>query len=892
MRNLLLLTLFAACSILTARTQTYSITQLQTDHMANPIGIDNQHPRFTWQTTYLNHHFETDSFTIYISSNKQDIYKESPNCMKKTTLYPEYTYEGVRLQPFTTYYWKVVSPHGKAQVGSPIASFETGMMGIANWQGAWISDAHGIDYQPAPYFRKQFTIKKAVKKARAYIAAGGLYMLRVNGLRQGNHFLDPAFTRYDRRTQYVTLDITPSLHNGANALGVVLGNGWYNHQAKAVWDFDRAPWRNRPTFCMDVRIEYTDGTTETIATDLSWKTSGGQLVYNNIYTGEHVDFRIDDKAWSTPGFDDSQWQGVRLRSAPAQELSAQEMPPIRLIRAIDAISCRQLNDTTWIYDFGTNMAGITAVSLSGPRGTKVRVTHGERLYADGTVDMRNIDIYYRGDKQQEPFQTDCYTLSGSASDTYQSEFSYKGFRYVQVTISQPLILSPASIKAYGVHSDVPEVGTIESGNRMLNLLFAATNQAYISNLMGYPTDCPQREKNGWTGDGHLAIETGLYSYDAISVYDKWMQDFRDEQQPNGVLPDIIPTDGWGYGTDNGLDWTSAVAIVPWNLYLFTGDERPLRKNYENIRRYVDYVDRNSPSHLSSWGRGDWVPVKSQSDKELSSSIYFYVDATILAKAAELFELQTEAEHYSSLAKEIKEAINAKFLNPATGIYANGTQTEMSMPLYWGIVPDELRQTVADHLAANVRAQGYHLDVGVLGCKAILNALSENNHAYEAYRLAVQDTPPSWGWWIRNGATSLHENWDVESNRDGSDNHIMFGEIGAWLYKGLGGIFPDEAEPGFRHIILRPNFIKEIGCFKARHTSPYGEIVSAWQFKGNQIVYSIDIPAGCTATAFLKVETKELKAGHHEIKLDARKWAKAKDFSFYAPTPIVNTYIHD
>ncbi len=723
------------------------------------------------------------------------------------------------------------------------------------WYGAWIGDGQSKDTWAAPYFRKQFTVTKPVRHAEVFIAVGGLYRLSLNGKRVGDHFLDPAFSRYDRRCEYVAFDVTSQLQDGTNALGVVLGNGWYNHQALAVWDFEKAPWRNRPTFCLDLQILYQDGTSEMISTDLSWKTSFGAWVYNNIYTGEHYDFNLEQKGWDAADFDDSRWHGVQYRQSPASKIIRQNMEPIRLVERINAVRCQKINDTTYVYDFGKNMAGITHTSIKGLQGTVVRIQHGERLQADGTLDMHNIDVYYRGNKQREPFQTHILTLSGG-DDAFAPEFSYQGFRYVQVTTSTPITLTADNVVAYFVHSDVSKVGMVESGSELLNKIFAATNQSYISNLMGYPTDCPQREKNGWTGDGHLAVETGLYSYNAKRVYEKWLADFRDEQQPNGVLPDIVPTDGWGYGTANGLDWTSSVALIPWNLYLFYGDLSPLKQNYQAIKRYVDYVDRNCPSHLSSWGRGDWVPVKTRSNLEFTSSIYFYTDAVILSKTAKLLGKTADATYYGQLADAIRKALNDRYLDKEKAIYAGGSQTEMSMALYWGIAPDDMKARLAENLAADVRSNGYHLDVGVLGCKAILNALSENGKMDEAYRLAVQDTYPSWGWWIVNGATTLHENWDINAARDISDNHIMFGEIGAWLYKGLGGIYPDESNPGFKHIVLRPHPIKELKYFTAKHTSPYGEIISSWKIKGSKVAYYVKVPKGCTATLYYSTKTGE------------------------------------
>src|SRR5690606_4236274 len=402
-------------------------------------------------------------------------------------------------------------------------------------------------------------------------------------------------------------------------------------------------------------------------------------------------------------------------------------------------------------------------------------------------------------------------------------------------------------------------------NPVINKIWEATNRSYLSNLFGYPTDCPQREKNGWTGDAHIAIETGLYSFDAITIYEKWLADHRDEQQANGVLPSIIPTGGWGYEWGNGPDWTSTIALIPWNVYLFYGDNKLLKDSYFAIKRYVDHIDALYPSGLTTWGLGDWVPVKSKSPVELSSSIYYYVDAMILAKAAKLFGKEQDAIHYEQLAGKIKDAINAKYLNKETGIYGQGVQTELSMPLFWGIVPDVLRAKVAKNLAERVAADDYHLDVGLLGTKAILNALSENGYADIAYKIAAQEDYPSWGWWIKNGATTLYENWNIQSAHDISLNHIMFGEIGAWLYKGLGGIKPDPEKPGFKHVLIEPHFVEGLENFEASHIGPQGKITTRWERKGKHIKLWLTIPPNSDGTLTLPSgEKRTLAAGSHEF----------------------------
>ncbi|MDR1381139.1 MAG: glycoside hydrolase family 78 protein [Tannerella sp.] len=846
------------------------VENIRCEHLPAPLGIDTPNPRLSWMLDDSRTGARQTAYRLVVGTDSAEVAGERGD-MWDTQLQRSdaimATYAGHALEPFTRYYWKVsILDRDGARSSSPVSAFETGMMNVRNWQGAWISDRNDENYRPAPYFRREFKIGGAVKSARAYIAAAGLYELYINGGKTGDHRLDPVYTRFDRRILYVAYDVTAQLQNGDNAIGVLLGNGWYTHQSMAVWDFHRAPWRDRPAFCLDLRITYTDGRVETIGTGTDWKTSSGPVVFNSIYTAEHYDARLEQDGWDRPAFDDSQWKRATYRSAPSDVVAAQQLHPIRNVDTLPARTVKRLDDTTYLFDFGQNIAGVTRIRASGDAGVTVRIKHGERLHANGRVDMSNIDVYFRGDGATDPFQTDILILSGKREDEFMAKFNYKGFRYAEVTSSRPLTLDINSLTAFFMHSDVPPAGTVKASEPLIERLWRATNNAYLSNLMGYPTDCPQREKNGWTGDGHFAVETALYNFDAITVYEKWLADHRDEQQPNGVLPDIIPTGGWGYGTDNGLDWTSTIAIIPWEIYMFYGDSKLLADCYENIKSYVNHVDRMSPAHLTSWGRGDWVPVRSRSDRELTSSVYFYVDTKILAQAAGLFNRPGDQAYYSALAEKIKDAINAKFLNRETGLYAGGSQTELSVPLHWGVVPDDMVRKVAGNLAASVRTAGFHLDVGVLGAKALLNALSRNGHAETAYRVAIQDKYPSWGWWIVNGATTLLENWDLDAKRDISDNHMMFGEIGGWFFKGLGGIYPDPEQPGFKHIILRPNFVNGPDSFESTHNSPYGTIVSSWERKRKKIRYSVEIPANTTATLHLPENIK----GERIIKLEAGK----------------------
>ncbi len=844
-----------SCSFLLSQAQTP--VDLQCEYLVNPIGIDATQPRLSWRIDDPRKGAIQTAYQLFVGTDSLAISNKKGNYWQTTKINSAsqfVTCDKKALLPFTRYFWTVQlwDRNGKASTAK-IASFETGMLNSSNWKGAWISDTRNIQLKPAPYFRRTFTSSKKIRSARAYIAAAGLYELYINGEKTGDHRLDPMYTRFDRRTLYVTYDITRQLQTGKNAVGVLLGNGWYNHQSTAVWYFHEAPWRNRPAFCMDLRITYEDGSVETISTDREWKTALSPVTFNSIYTAEHYDARLEIPGWNEANFNDSSWKNIIYRSAPSANIVAQALHPIRNTETIAAVSVQQFNDTSYVFNLGRNISGVSRIKVNGPAGTIIRLKHGERLYSSGKVDISNIDAHYRPTDNTDPFQTDIFILKGKGEESFMPLFNYKGFQYVEVTSSNPIRLTKESLTGYFMHSDVPVAGSLNSSNPVINKIWYATNNSYLSNLFGYPTDCPQREKNGWTGDAQIAIETGLYNFDGITIYEKWLADHRDEQQPNGVLPSIVPTGGWGYEWGNGPDWTSTIAIIPWNIYLFYGDSKLLADCYENIKRYVDHIDELYPSGLTSWGLGDWIPVKSTSPVELTSSAYYFADVTILARAAMLLGKKEDHLRYTALALKIKNAFNTKYLDKAAAIYGSGIQTELSVPLFWGLVPDDYKNRVAVSLAKRVELDSNRLDVGLLGTKAILNALSENGYADLAYKLAAQEKYPSWGWWIVNGATTLYENWPIDAKSDISMNHIMFGEIGAWFYKALGGIKPDPALPGFKHILLEPQFVKGLDQCETTHESRYGTIRSAWKRTGKQILYDIRIPPNTTATVLLATE---------------------------------------
>ncbi|MEP7320195.1 MAG: family 78 glycoside hydrolase catalytic domain, partial [Panacibacter sp.] len=582
----------------------FTVAHLQCEYLEKPLGIDAPQPRLSWQLRDSSMGAKQTAYQLFAGTDSLSVNNAQGNAWqteKINNAVQLVTYSGQTLQPFTKYYWVVkVWDKGGNTVTSSISNFETGMMSMANWKGAWINDTRDIDLKPAPYFRKAFSMDKKIVSARAYIAVAGLYELFINGQRIGDHRLDPMYTRFDRRTLYVTYDVTTQLRQGKNAVGVLLGNGWYNHQSTAVWYFHEAPWRARPSFCMDLRITYNDGSVETVTTGKDWRTTLSPVIFNSIYTAEHYDARKEIPHWNEASFVDTAWKEINYCAAPSQNIVSQQLHPIRLVDTVYPVSMRRISDTLFVFDLGRNIAGISRIKIIGPSGTILKLKHGERLDSNGRVDQSNIDAHYRPTDNTDPFQTDVYILNGGTNqEIFMPHFNYKGFQYVEVTTTNPVSLAKESLTAFFMHSDVPPVGNVSSSNNTINKIWSATNNSYLSNLFGYPTDCPHREKNGWTGDAQIAIETGLYNFDGITVYEKWLADHRDEQQPNGVLPAIIPTGGWGYEWANGPDWTSTIAIIPWNIYMFYGDSKLLADSYTSIEKYVNHIDELYPTGLTS-----------------------------------------------------------------------------------------------------------------------------------------------------------------------------------------------------------------------------------------------------------------------------------------------------
>jgi alpha-L-rhamnosidase len=702
---------------------------------------------------------------------------------------------------------------------------------------------------PAPYFRKSFACN-AAGKAEIHICGLGYYELYLNGEKVGDHVLDPVVTQYDKRAHYVTYDVSSALRPGENVLGVILGNGWYNCHTPEAWHFDKAVWLDYPKLLLELEV---DGQM-ILGSDTSWKTKAGPIVFDGLRNGETYDARLELGNWLATDYDDQSWQAAAQVMGPGGVVEPQTMPPCKVMQTLPAAQSWTLDNGDRVYDIGQNMVGWARIAVSGAAGTEVILKYGERL-KDRAVDQDHIGCFIKGGD----FQTDRYILKGDGVEVWEPRFTYHGFQYVSIRGAAEI----HKVEGRVVHTAFPQIGRFECSNPILQKLQTNTVWSYIGNFVGIPTDCPHREKNGWMGDANLAAETGLYNFAAGSSYNQWMETIADAQRPNGQLPGIVPTSGWGYNWGSGPAWDSAFILIPWYVYLYDGDTTAIHAHYDAMKRYVDFCSSMATDHIVSFGLGDWCHVDGarMADPAVTSTAYYYVDVLTLAKFAGIAGRRGDQAHYETLAADIKQAFNKRFYR-GDGIYAKGEMMALGCALYQGLVEDSQKAQVVAKLVEAVEASGCKIDFGILGAKYVPRALAAHGHVALAYRMFSQTDFPGWGHWITQGATTLWEAWIGDS----SLNHIMFGDISAWMYQYLAGIAPDPEIPGFKHILLAPHPVPGLDWVKAQYDSPQGRISSAWTVKNNQFNWEVEIPPHSTATV-LKPDGQqvEIGAGFHHFK---------------------------
>ena len=875
-----------------------SPANLTCEYLHNPLGIDVAKPRLSWTISSDRRGAVQTAYQILVASGEIGLKADKGYLWYSVKVESDHStfveYAGKRLTSERRCYWKVRVWTGgnKPSNWSEPAFWTMGLLGKNAWKGEWIAYRAKLDADEtadmsvqhdaespsrimqkvaSPLLRKEFVATKPIKRATAYICGLGFHELHINGEKVGDAVLEPSYTRYDKRALYVTHDVTKLVKKGDNAIGVMLGNGWYNCHSRDSWDFDRAQWRNPPRMLFQMKIEYADGSKGLIVSDGSWKTTTGPIVYDCIRNGEHYDARKEKPGWDKPDYSDSDWKPVVIVSAPTDKIVAEMAPPAKVMETLKPVKMTEPKPGVFVFDMGRNIAGWCRLKVAGPVGTTVTIRYDERLHEDGTLNQQNAEHIRTGE-----FQTERYTLKGVGTEVWEPRFVYNGFQYAQVE-GFPGKPTLDSLDLRIVHASFDQIGDFECSNELLNKIHKLTQRSYVSNFIGYPTDCPHREKNGWTGDSQLASETGLYNFNGAANYTRWMNDFDDCQLDDGNLPGIVPTGTWGYAWGNGPAWDSAYFLIPWYVYTYEGDSHLLKAHYAGYKKYIDFVTKRSPDGIADFGLGDWCPPEGgagghATPAALTSTGYYYVDVKIASVVAGMLGNYGDQKRYANLAEKIRNAFMAKFYNRETGKFTGDEQCGMATAIYQGLAPDSEKDKIMAALVDDVmNKRNGHLWAGILGTKYLLHALTDNGRADVAYTVTSQKTWPSWGNWIEMGATSLWEDWNGVSSR----NHIMFGDVDAWFYEALAGINPDPAHPGFKHTIIRPHVVGDLKWAKAHHQTMYGMIKSSWKLDGGKITLNVEIPANTTASVYVPTTSADsvTESGKPAAKADKVKFVR-------------------
>ncbi len=851
-------------------------SQLRCDGQRNPVGVAGRHPMLTWlppQNTKLLR--ETD-YQIEVADSRSglaggQLVWNSGKVADNSILFPQYN--GPALKPFTQYYFRVRiwSQSGWKSHWSRIGRWTTGILHADQWHGSWISyqphisnpfysTLHNAYYglplpkkifhrswiqkQPSPIFRRVFRAPTDIRHAYLYVSVLGYGSVRINGHSVGRSVLHSTLYDYSKSVPYRSYSVSHLLRPGRrNVITIALGNGWYNVMERDIWGWQTAPWRGWPRARLNLLMQKRNGRDVWVATNSSWQAAAGPCLADGVYNGEVYDEGLKISGWNNPRRRLIGEPHAKIVSPPAGRVFSQLMPPCRIMHTYAPVSIREPQPHVFVVKFPINMSGWVTLQARGRAGIPVVLRYGERLFPNGLVNRNPIAVFaYTG-----PFQTDTIIPANNQPFSYHPQFAYNGFQYVQIDglQSEKDIIR---IRADFIHTAFPRIGRFWCANPLLNAIADATTRGYCSNFMGYPTDCPTREKNGWAGDAWLASVLGMLSYNNLPGYANWLNDIHDTQYPDGALRVVMP-DPSGWDWDSGQypdpDWESAYEFITWNTYRYFGDGLLLHKYYHGLSRYLHYVLTFAPHGIlpNNAGIGDWASsARHVPSIPFTSTCILYHDLVIMRRMADVLHRIADARHFQDRATFIRRAFNKRFYKGG-GQYENGGQTAEAMPLYYGLVPARSRAAVVHRLVTDVHAHQDHLAVGILGDKCLFRVLSRYGHTALAYKMATQTTYPSYGQWIIHGATTLWEAWGLDPS---SMNHIMFGDILGWMYNDLAGLRPDWRSPGFRTILIRPHPIRALPWAMAEHESQFGLIKSAWRWEGPKLLMQIRVPPCSTA----------------------------------------------
>ncbi len=849
-----------------------SISQLQTEMLTNPEGIDVKQPRFNWVLQSKLNQIKQIAYQITVASSLEKLNTNTPDLWDSGKVVSDESvnviYSGKKLNNRQEAFWKVRIWTNKGEaVATDIAHFSMGILTYADWKSTrWIGydkispedSISQFSRLSARYLRKSFDVKRQLKKAKVYIMGLGLYELYVNGNKIGNQVLAPVPTDYTKNVKYNVFDVTSQLKEGKNALGTILGNGRFFNMRQ-----DYKPYKIKtfgmPKMALQLVLEYTDGSNEIIRTDDSWKlTTQGPIVSNNEYDGEEYDARKELQGWSTSKFDDSAWTTAHYVQEPGGFYEAQMTPNMNVMAEVTPISIQPTTTGSYILDMGQNMVGWLQIRVKGNAGDKITLRFAESLKSDGTL--------YR-DNLRDAKSTDTYILKGQGEEVWEPKFVYHGFRFVELSgfNSKP---SLEDFKGKMVYDDIKTVGSFESSDATLNHIFKNAFWGISGNYKGMPVDCPQRnERQPWLGDRTTGAYGESFLFDNQTLYAKWLEDIKNAQTPDGAIPDVAPAYFRYYG-DN-VTWPGTYITVADMLYQQYADKKVIEKHYSSMKKWIVYMESNYLVNdlITKDTYGDWcVPPESlelihskdparTTNGELIASAYYYHLLQIMKKFATLTEQSnSDVLYYENLAQRIKLAFNAKFFNPKNNQYGNNTVTANLLPLAFGMVSNQFEDKVFQNIVHEIEVTNKgHISTGVIGTQFLMRTLSAFGRPDLSYQLASNTTYPSWGYMTKNGATTIWELWNgnTADPKMNSQNHVMLlGDLLIWYYENIAGIKSSSKSVGFKEIIMNPDFVEGLSYVKASYESIYGVIKSSWKKTKGKLHWEVTVPANTSAQVYL------------------------------------------
>lgn len=711
--------------------------------------------------------------------------------------------------------------------------------------------------QPAAYLRKTVEVLEKIRSARLFVTALGSYRLFLNGQPISNDVLTPEFTDYRKRVLYQTYDVTSMLVLGKNALAAILGDGWYG--SGLTWagvHFFPPPDR----LLAQLEIQYAGGRRQTIVSDDSWKATVSPILRSEIYAGEVYDARLEQKGWEAAAFDDSRWANAVLLESSPTELSSQLTSPARVVMTLAPKSVSLAADGSYIFDLGQNMVGWANLRVKGARDSRVRLRFAEILKSDGTIYTENL---------RNAEATDLYILKGGEEEFYSPHFTFHGFRYVAMT-GYPGTPDSRTLAGEVVSSiDTEPAGKLTTSSTLVNHMWSIGLWGQRGNFLSIPTDCPQRdERLGWMGDAGVFWRTGSYNFDIAAFSQKFAQDIKDAQTSAGaysnVSPNTMPYEGEApegspariEETAGAPGWGDAGVIVPWTAWVQYGNTAVIRRNWDSMQRWMEFIASRNRDFLRKKGVGpnfaDWLAPDEHTDKTLLATAYWALIANMMSQMAHAIEKDADANRYSELFSNIRSAFQKAYITE-DGVVGTGTQTSYVVALYTKLAPEELEPRLVDHLVKDIESRDWHLSTGFLGTPFLLFTLSDHSRSDISYRLLLNETYPSWGYMLSKGATTWWERWNGDTGDPGmnSYNHYAFGSVVAWVYRYVAGIDTALSAPGFRKIVIHPQLDSRLTLANGEYDSVYGRISTEWTNPAaGPFQLRLKIPANTSADVYL------------------------------------------